>query len=77
MMNGALDRQPQAFRREPLPPRLCNLDRLLHAMEARQIDGLVATQPLNVFYLSSFNGVAHKSDEPRPYAVLQSAVGGY
>jgi len=25
---------------------------------------------LNVFYLTSFNGVAHKADEPRPYAVV-------
>ena len=59
-----------AFPRTPLPPRLCNLDRLLHAMAARGIDGVVVTQPLNVFYLSSFNGIAHKADEPRPYAVV-------
>src|SRR4029077_16333847 len=24
----------------------------------------------NVFYLTGFNGIAHKSDEPRPYAVI-------
>jgi Xaa-Pro aminopeptidase len=58
-----------AFARSPLP-RLCNLDRLLHALEARGLDGIVATLPLNVFYLTSFNGVAHKDDEPRPYAVV-------
>ena len=58
-----------AFEREPLP-RLCNLDRLLHAMRARDLDGIVATSPNNLFYLTSFNGVAHKSDEPRPYAVV-------
>ena len=58
-----------SFDREPLP-RLCNLDRLLHAMEARGLDGIVATLPHNVFYLTSFNGVAHKADEPRPYAVI-------
>jgi Xaa-Pro dipeptidase len=58
-----------AFARSPLP-RLCNLDRLLHALEARGLDGIVATLPLNVFYLTSFNGVAHKADEPRPYAVV-------
>jgi Xaa-Pro aminopeptidase len=57
------------FARAPLP-RLCNLDRLLHAMAARGLDGIVATLPLNVFYLTSFNGVAHKADEPRPYAVV-------
>ena len=58
--------------REPLPQRFCNLDRLLHAMAARGLDGIVATTPQNVFYLSGFNAIAHKSDEPRPYAVLLS-----
>jgi len=61
-----------AFARTPLPERFCNLDRLLHAMKARELDGIVATSPYNVFYLSSFNGVAHKADEPRPYAVVLS-----
>jgi hypothetical protein len=28
------------------------------------------TAPWNVFYLTGFNGIAHKSDEPRPYAVI-------
>jgi len=58
--------------REPLPGRYCNLDRLLHAMEARQLDGIVATTPQNVYYLTGFNAIAHKSDEPRPYAVILS-----
>jgi Xaa-Pro dipeptidase len=58
------------FLRTPLPPSLCNLDRLLHAMAARDLDGIVASLPYNVFYLTSFNGVAHKADEPRPYAVV-------
>ena len=61
-----------SFARAPLPPRLCNLDRLLHAMKARDLDGLVASLPYNMFYLTSFNGVAHKADEPRPYAVMLS-----
>jgi Xaa-Pro dipeptidase len=61
----------ESFAREALP-RLCNLDRLLHAMAARGLDGIVATLPQNVFYLTSFNGVAHKADEPRPYAVILS-----
>ena len=52
--------------------RLCNLDRLLHAMEKRGLDGIVATTALNVFYLTGFNAIAHKADEPRPYAVLLS-----
>ena len=60
------------FRRQPLPTRFCNLQRLLDALEARGLDGIVATAPLNVFYLSGFNGIAHKSDEPRPYAVIVS-----
>jgi Xaa-Pro dipeptidase len=60
-----------SFARAPLP-RLCNLDRLLHAMKARDLDGIVASLPYNVFYLTSFNGIAHKADEPRPYAVVLS-----
>ncbi len=61
-----------SFQRAPLPPRFCNLDRLLFALEARGLDGIVASLPWNVFYLTSFNGIAHKADEPRPYAVLLS-----
>ena len=58
--------------RTPLPDRFYNVERLLHAMQARNIDGLVATSMLNVFYLTGFNSIAHKSDEPRPYAVILS-----
>jgi len=54
------------------PARFCNLGRLLHALEARNLDGVVASSMQNVFYLSGFNGIAHKSDEPRPYAVILS-----
>ena len=60
------------FNRKPLPERFCNLDRLLASMKARGLDGIVLSTPLNVFYLSGFNGIAHKADEPRPYAVLLS-----
>ncbi|MEQ8396907.1 M24 family metallopeptidase [Thalassobaculum sp.] len=63
---------PHDFARVPLPKQFCNLDRLWHALEARGIDGIVATVPYNVFYLSGFNPIAHKADEPRPYAVLLS-----
>ena len=52
--------------------QLVNTDRLVHAMAARGLDGIVATTANNVFYLSGFNGIAHKSDEPRPYAVVLS-----
>jgi Xaa-Pro aminopeptidase len=58
--------------REPLPKRFCNLERLLHAMAARGLDGIVATSAQNVHYLTGFNAIAHKSDEPRPYAVVLS-----
>src|SRR5262245_11558206 len=61
-----------AFSRKPLPQRFCNLDRLWHALKARGLDGIVATVPNNVFYLSGFNAVAHKSDEPRVCAVVLS-----
>jgi Xaa-Pro dipeptidase len=61
-----------AFPRNPLPRRFCNLDRVLHALEARSLDCIVATLPTNVFYMSGFNGIAHKSDEPRVCAVILS-----
>jgi len=61
-----------SFVRKPLPERFCNLERLLAAMEARGLDGLALSSPLNVFYLCGFNGIAHKADEPRPYAVVLS-----
>ena len=32
----------------------CNLDRLLADVEARALDGLVTTTPLDVFYPTSF-----------------------
>lgn len=60
------------FQRNPLPKRFCNLDRILHALKARSLDGIVATMPNNVFYLSGFNGIAHKSDEPRVCAIILS-----
>jgi Xaa-Pro dipeptidase len=61
-----------AFARVPLPKRFCNLERLVFALEARGLDGIVATLPYNVFYLTGFNAIAHKADEPRPYAVILS-----
>ncbi len=61
-----------AFARKPLPRRFCNLERLLDAMSARGLDAIVVSSPLNVFYLSGFNGIAHKADEPRPYALVLS-----
>ena len=60
------------FDRNPLPKQFCNIGRLWEALEARGLDGIVASTPLNVFYLSGFNGIAHNSDEPRPYAVILS-----
>jgi Xaa-Pro aminopeptidase len=72
MQDQPSTKSPDAFPRAPLPRRFCNLDRLIHAMTARGLDGIVATVPWNVFYLTGFNGIAHKSDEPRPYAVILS-----
>jgi len=54
------------FERKPLPEQFCNIGRLWDALEARGLDGIVATTSLNVFYLSGFNGIAHNADEPRP-----------
>src|SRR5687767_4590384 len=71
MVSRQASRSAPAITRAPLP-RLCNLDRLLHAMKARDLDGIVASLPYNVFYLTSFNGIAHKADEPRPYTVVLS-----
>jgi Xaa-Pro aminopeptidase len=62
----------KAFERKPLPKKFCNLDRVLHALKARNLDGIVATTPQNVFYLTGFNAIAHKSDEPRVCAVVLS-----
>src|SRR6185503_2437038 len=53
-------------------PAFCNLERLQHAMAARGLDGIVATTAQNVYYLTGLNAIAHKSDEPRPYALLLS-----
>ena len=55
-----------------IPGPLCDLDRLTHAMEARGLDGLVITTPLNVTYLSGFNPTAPKADEPPGVAVVLS-----
>ena len=71
-MTAANRPSASAFARPPLPTRFCNLDRVLHALAARGLDGIVATTPNNVFYLTGFNGIAHKSDEPRVAAVILS-----
>ena len=55
-----------------LPKQLCNIERLVDALKMRNLDGVVVNSPYNMYYLSGFNGVAHKSDEPRPYAVVVS-----
>ena len=60
------------FPREPLPERFCNFERLLEMLELWNLDGLVLSSEKNVFYLSGFNPIAHKGDEPRPYALILS-----
>src|SRR3984893_3403516 len=69
-----LEQSPSAekFARAALPRRFCNLDRLLHGMKARGLDGIVETTPGHAFYLPAFPGIAQKSDEPRPYSVILS-----
>ena len=54
----------------PGPP--FDLDRLAGAMEARGIDGVVITTPLNVIYLSGYHPTAPKADEPPGVAVVIS-----
>ena len=49
------------FGRQRLPERFCNLDRLLAGMEARELDGLVVTTPLNFHGL----GLSHIDFELR------------
>jgi Xaa-Pro aminopeptidase len=58
--------------RKPLPKQFCQLDRLLHAMKERDIDALVVSSALNMYYLTGFAAIAHKSDEPRPFAFVLS-----
>ena len=53
-----------------LPKQLCNIERLVDALKMRNLDGVVVNSPYNMYYLSGFKGIAHKSDEPRPYAVI-------
>lgn len=60
------------FPRQQLPEKFCNLERLVDGMSRRKLDGIVVSTPYNVYYLSGFSGIAHKSDEPRPYAVVIS-----
>src|SRR5262245_39565338 len=55
MINTARSATADAFARAPLPKRFCNLDRLLHAMKARGLDGIVATAPWNVMKLPRRN----------------------
>jgi Xaa-Pro aminopeptidase len=59
------------FKRTPLPPRLCNLDRLLWTLEQRGLDGIVATLRPNVFYLSGFAPPSNQSvHETNGYAAV-------
>ena len=55
-----------------LPKQMCNIERLVDALTMRNLDGVVVSSPYNTYYLSGFKGIAHKSDEPRPYAVVFS-----
>src|SRR6516162_8753035 len=74
MMNTAPSATTDTFARSPLPKRFCNLDRLLHAMKARGLDGIVATAPWNVFYHRSvaYPAVSHEVDRQRTHLGLGS-----
>ena len=54
------------------PAPIFDPQRLTAAMEARGVDGLVITTPLNVTYLSGHNPTAPKADEPPGVAVVIS-----
>ena len=60
------------FQPKVLPDRLCNYERLLETMEARGLDGIVATSRYNAFYLSGFHPNAYHQDEPPQAAVVIS-----
>tara|TARA_A100001037_G_scaffold292321_2_gene307514 strand:- start:50 stop:1291 length:1242 start_codon:yes stop_codon:yes gene_type:complete len=49
-----------------------DVERLVSLMAQRGIDGVVASSHQNLYYMSSLNAVAQKSDEPRPFAVILS-----
>ena len=55
-----------------VPGPIFDLERLGGAMEARGMDGVVITTPLNVTYLSGYNPTAPKADEPPGVAVVIS-----
>ena len=55
-----------------IPGPIFDPERLTGAMEARGLDGLVITTPLNVTYLSGHNPTAPKADEPPGVAVVIS-----
>jgi Xaa-Pro aminopeptidase len=62
---------PPRFKRTPLPPRLCNLQRLFETLEQRRLDGLVAYLRPNVFYLSGFAPPSNQSvHETNGYAAV-------
>lgn len=57
--------------KSPLPPRFCNLDRLLTAMKEAGLDGLVVHTRPHVFYLSGFSPPSVQSlSETSPLAAV-------
>jgi Xaa-Pro dipeptidase len=80
------------FGQKPRPARLCNLERLLDAMEARGLDGLLSYYSRNVMYLSGYasgstaiygeaNGVAafviSRHEPDHPIAIMPEFEIGY
>ena len=87
-----MTREAASFAAKARPPRLCNLDRLLDAMEARGLDGLLSYYARNVVYLSGYasgstaiygeaNGVAafviSRHEPDHPIAIMPEFEVGY
>ncbi|HEY1293025.1 MAG TPA: M24 family metallopeptidase [Chloroflexota bacterium] len=68
---ATLSRIPERFKRQPLPSRFCNLERLFDTLERRGLDGVVAYLRPNVFYLSGFAPPSNQSvHETNGYAAV-------
>jgi Xaa-Pro aminopeptidase len=65
-----LPRTVDEFRRQPGPERLCNYQRLLDALEARGLDGLISHYGPNVFYLAGHASRRLQMQEANPYVVV-------
>ena len=72
MQTIATPKSVREFGHRPLPKRFFNFERLMDTMKTRNIDVIVASGIYNVFYLTGYNSVSQRVDEPRPIAVVIS-----